>query len=166
MTQHRLVTFLRPMPPNGPGDVAGLPPALAERLVGSKHAQYADEDRLSEAKIDLSVMTRAELVDYGRIILGFEDEPPAEVTDDEIRTAIQAHLDGMPVPPASAAPVTLDQLDALDRQHLEAFATTKAGFAQVDPTLSDDDLRAQIRASIDASVSHVGPTGKKGGKAR
>lgn len=163
MTQQRTVTFLRPVPPNGPGDVAGLPAAVAARLIASGHAEEYDPARAVVQAVDLSVMDRAALISHGRAILGFEDDPPEEVTDDELRAAIQAHHDGMPVPDAPVE-VALDQLDALDRPHLEAFAISKAGFEHVDSALSDDELRAQIRAAVEASVSSVAPHAPKKGR--
>lgn len=52
------------------------------------------------------------------------------------------------LPPASSAG---DQLDAMDRPHLEALARTKLGLDAVDPDLTDDELRGQIRALADAA---------------
>ena len=72
----------------------------------------------------------------------------------------------MPVPAAPAPGPSVDQLDALDRAHLEAFALTKAGFTEIDPALSDDELRDQIRAMFDAAVSTAAPAAVAGKKRR
>ena len=52
----------------------------------------------------------------------------------------------VPVSPAG------DQLDAMDRLHLEALAMTKLGVPAIDPELTDDELRGQIRTLAAAKV--------------
>lgn len=151
MPQNTRVTFHASSPPYEPGDVAGFPAALAQRLVDRGVASFTD----TAPVVDFAAMTRAELVRYAVDVLGIDGEPPAEVSDDDLRAGLAAQAElaragaaAVSTDPADLAPV-LDQLDALDRAHLEAFAKTKAGMAEIDPTLTDDELRAQIRAVAD-----------------
>lgn len=52
------------------------------------------------------------------------------------------------LPPPSPAG---DQLDAMDRPHLEALAKVKLKLTDIDPELTDDELRAQIRTLAEAA---------------
>lgn len=159
----RAIVFHWAYPPHQPGDVAGFPQAIAEGLVARRIAEWAD--RLPEPPVDFDAMSRDQLLGHAAKVLGLTEAPPEDVSDADLREALKAHAVGMPVPPAEPVEPgpSVDQLDALDRLHLEAFATTKAGFTEIDPALSDDELRDQIRAVFDASVSAAAPapTGKK-----
>ena len=161
MTAHRILKILRNAPPYFPGDVAGFDPVTAQFLVDRKVAQFADKQ--PDAPISFDAMNREELVRHAAAVLGFDGEPPEDTTDDEIREALKAHVAGMEVPrPPSEV---LDQLAALDRAHLEAFATSKANFGAIDPDWSDDELREKIRAV--AAGTEVAPAApKKPAKAR
>lgn len=149
------ILFHQAYPPHQPGDIAGFPQAIAERLVERRIADWAD--RLPESPADFGAMSREQLLDHAARVLGLTEAPPEDVSDDDLRAGLQAHAIGMPVPTAPPPEPTLDQLDALDRQHLEAFALTKAGFTEIDPTLSDNELREQIRALFDVAASNAAP---------
>lgn len=86
----RRIAFHRSSPPYEPGDVAGFPAVHARRLVDRGVASYVDP----EAAPDFAAMGRAEMVRYAIDVLGFEGEPPAEVTDDELRAALVAQAGG------------------------------------------------------------------------
>lgn len=160
----RAILFHQVYSPHQPGDVAGFPQAIAERLVERKIAGWADQP--PEQPVDFDAMSREQLLDHAARVLGLTGAPPDDVDDDDIRAGLKAHAVGMPVPEASPPPPSIDQLDALDRQHLEAFALTKAGFTEIDPDLSDDELRNQIRALFDVSVSTAAAATTAGKKRR
>ena len=164
MSQNIRVTFLLSSPPYEPGDVAGFPAVLAQRIVDRGVASFTD----AAPAVDFAAMNRADLVRFAADALGIEDEPPAEVSDDELRAGLAAQVEAartapvlVATDPMDLAPI-LDQLDALDRAHLEAFATTKAGMSAIDPTLTDDELRAQIRAVAEAGGAPDKPAKKAG----
>lgn len=141
------VTFHHVYPPYYPGDVAGLGYALASSLRDRRIVSFDDP----VAAPDFAAMDRAELVAYGRAHLGLVDEPPADVSDDEIRTALQGAGAADPVLPGASS--GWDSLDVMDRVHLEAFARVKCRMGEIDPELTDDELRGQIRAVAAQSLS-------------
>lgn len=146
MTQTSRVTFHRVHPPYYPGDVAGLPTATAKALEARGVLVIA------KPAVDFATLDRAALVEYAREHLGVLEEPPESVGDDELRDALRAALQPSDTP-VVVATATWDQLDALDRIHLEAFAKVKCKMGDIDPALSDDELRAQIRAVAAATLS-------------
>lgn len=98
MSETRAVLFHRSAPPYEAGDVAGFPLTLAQsfvdRRIATFHAFEADEPETATddtAALDdaFSVMDRASLLAYGKEKLGMTDEPPAEVTDDQLRAALR-----------------------------------------------------------------------------
>ncbi len=161
MTANRAIRFVRTSPPYHAGDVAGFAPARAQQFVDKGIAVYPDAKPVPELSFD--DMSRDDLVKHGRTVLGFDEDPPADVTDEQIRDALKAHAHGMQVPGPTPS---LDMLDAMDRPHLEAFAKVKAGIAEIDPDLSDDELRAQIRdiAEIRSKVAETPAVLKKKGR--
>lgn len=94
MSETRAVLFHRSAPPYEAGDVAGFPATHAQRLVEAGAATYHEFDVASsdedEALDDaFSAMDRASLLAYAKDKLGLSDEPPAEVTDDELRATLR-----------------------------------------------------------------------------
>ena len=140
------VTFHHVYPPYYPGDVAGLSATLAANLRARGIVSYDDP----KDEPDFAAMDRAALVAYGRLHHGLVDEPPAEVSDDDLREAL-----GGAVPPGlpDGTQATWDQLESMDRVHLEAFARTKCRMDVIDADLTDVELRSQIRAVAAASLS-------------
>ena len=99
------VTFHHGSPPYEAGDTAGFPRAIADRYVASGRAAYVLPSALAGGPDDFDTMTRAELLTYAREHLGLTDDPPAAISDDEIRAGLraQAATDGPATDQASNA---------------------------------------------------------------
>ena len=154
------VTFHRAHAPYFSGDVAGIPTELATIL------EARGVVTIERGKADFASMDRIALVAYAREHLGVTDDVPDDVSDDDLREALRNALAGKST---VLAPQSWDQLDVMDRAHLEAFAKSKCKMGEIDPTLSDDELREQIRAVADATLSGNGApegTPKKAGKGK
>ena len=111
----RAVLFTQGCAPYVAGDIAGFPDAKAQDLVDRGVAVFFGASTVAAAPLvptgDLfDTMDRAGLVTYGRDKLGLTDDPPASVSDDDLRDALRAKAAAeqaqapAPTTPADSAP--------------------------------------------------------------
>lgn len=109
MADNVAVQFVRSSAPYEAGDVAGFPSLQAQSLVDRGIAAFWPAKSAAPAD-QFTAMDRAALVAFARDKLGMTDDPPATVSDDQLRDALrrQAAQPAAPVTPAAdaSAPAT------------------------------------------------------------
>lgn len=92
------VSFHHGSPPYEAGDVAGFPRPIADRYVASGRAVYLIQSSLTGGTDAFNGMSRGELLAYAREHLGLTDDPPAAISDDEIRAGLRSQAGTVDAP--------------------------------------------------------------------